>query len=156
MGFLSKDDKTGEYVSVISEQCQFQGTLDLQGSLRIDGALEGNVDNAKYVTISKSGTVKGDITAQGVVIIGKMTGDIVADSVEILADAKITGNIRSKSILIEGGAKVSATIQVVGEEEASLDEEEIAADEPQNKPAKTEKIEKQEKHEKKDNKKGDK
>ncbi len=131
MGFLSKDVKAGEYVSVISEQCQFQGTLDLQGSLRIDGALEGNVDNAKYVTVSKTGTVKGDITAQGVVIIGKMTGDIVADSVEILADAKITGNIRSKSILIEGGAKVSATIHVVGEEEASLDEEEIAADEPQ-------------------------
>ena len=130
MGFLSKDVKAGEYVSVISEQCQFQGTLDLQGSLRIDGALEGNVDNAKYVTVSKTGTVKGDITAQGVVIIGKMAGDIVADSVEILADAKITGNIRSKSILIEGGAKVSATIHVVGEEEASLDEEEIAADEP--------------------------
>lgn len=130
MGFLSKDVKAGEYVSVISEQCQFQGTLDLQGSLRIDGALEGNVDNAKYVTVSKSGVVKGDITAQGVVIIGKMTGDIVADSVEILADAKITGNIRSKSILIEGGAKVSATIHVVGEDESSLNEEEIAADEP--------------------------
>lgn len=146
MGFLSKDVKAGEYVSVISEQCQFQGTLDLQGSLRIDGALEGNVDNAKYVTVSKTGTVKGDITAQGVVIIGKMTGDIVADSVEILADAKITGNIRSKSILIEGGAKVSATIHVVGEEEASLDEEEIAAEEPK----------KEVKTEKKDNKKGDK
>lgn len=153
MGFLSKDVKTGEYVSVISEQCQFQGTLDLQGSLRIDGALEGNVDNAKYVTVSKSGTVKGDITAQGVVVIGQMTGDIVADSVEILSDARITGNIRSKSILIEGGAKVSATIHVVGEEEASLDEEEIAADEPQNKTAKAEK---QEKLEKKDYKKGDK
>ncbi len=152
MGFLSKDVKAGEYVSVISEQCQFQGTLDLQGSLRIDGALEGNVDNAKYVTVSKSGTVKGDITAQGVVIIGKMTGDIVADSVEILADAKITGNIRSKSILIEGGAKVSATIHVVGEEEASLDEEEIAADEPK----KAEEPKKEVKTEKKDNKKGDK
>lgn len=152
MGFLSKDVKAGEYVSVISEQCQFQGTLDLQGSLRIDGALEGNVDNAKYVTVSKSGVVKGDITAQGVVIIGKMTGDIVADSVEILADAKITGNIRSKSILIEGGAKVSATIHVVGEDEASLDEEEIAADEPK----KDEEAKKEVKTEKKDNKKGDK
>ena len=143
MGFLNKDIKAGEYVSVISEQCQFQGTLDLQGSLRIDGNLEGNVDNAKYVTISKTGTVKGDITAQGVVVIGHMTGDIVADNVEILADAKITGNIRSKSILIEGGAKVSATIHVVGEEEAPLAEEEIPAG-------------KTTENNKKDNKKGDK
>ncbi len=143
MGFLNKDIKAGEYVSVISEQCQFQGTLDLQGSLRIDGNLEGNVDNAKYVTISKTGTVKGDITAQGVVVIGQMTGDIVAENVEILADAKITGNIRSKSILIEGGAKVSATIHVVGEEESPLAEEEIPAG-------------KTAENNKKDNKKGDK
>ena len=147
MGFLSKDAKAGEYISVISEECQFQGTLDLQGSLRIDGKLEGNVDNAKYVTISKAGSVKGDITAQGVVLIGKMTGNICADSVEILADAKINGNIRSKSILIEGGAKVSATIHVVGEEELapSAQEEaiepELEQEEPQKevKPAKTSK-----------------
>lgn len=148
MVFLGKDVKAGEYVSVISEQCQFQGTLDLQGSLRIDGDLDGNVDNAKYVTISKTGSVKGDITAQGVVVIGSMTGDIVADSVEILADAKITGNIRSKSILIEGGAKVSATIHVVGEEEAALAEEEIT-DEPVKKHSEN-------KSDKKENKKGDK
>lgn len=147
MGFLSKDAKAGEYISVISEECQFQGTLDLQGSLRIDGKLEGNVDNAKYVTISKAGSVKGDITAQGVVLIGKMTGNICADSVEILADAKINGNIRSKSILIEGGAKVSATIHVVGEEEFAPAAQEEAIEpaefqeEPQKevKPAKTSK-----------------
>lgn len=125
MGFLAKDEKTGEYVSVISEQCQFQGTLDLQGSLRIDGHLEGNVDNAKFVTISKTGSVKGDISAKGVVIIGKMEGNICTDTVEILADAKIKGDIRTKSILIEGGAKVTASINVVSEEDNSTDGEEI-------------------------------
>ena len=130
MGFLSKDAKSGEYVSVISEECQFQGTLDLQGSLRVDGRLEGNVDNAKFVTVSKSGMVKGDITAQGVVVMGSVTGNIVADNVEILAQAKIKGNIRSKSILIEGGARVNASITVVNEEGNELsDKEEAILDE---------------------------
>jgi cytoskeletal protein CcmA (bactofilin family) len=141
MAFLSKDAKSGEHVSVISEECQFQGTLDLQGSLRIDGRLEGNVDNAKYVTVSKTGTIKGDIAAHGVVIIGSMTGNIVADSVEILAAAKINGNIRSKSILIEGGAKVNATITVVseGDDPAAALEEPIGDDSP--KTGKTKKAE---------------
>ncbi|MDR1124283.1 MAG: polymer-forming cytoskeletal protein [Elusimicrobiota bacterium] len=131
MAFLSKDAKSGEHVSVISEECQFQGTLDLQGSLRIDGRLEGNVDNAKYVTVSKTGAIKGDIAAHGVVIIGAMSGNITADSVEILADAKIKGNIRSKSILIEGGAKVNATITVVNEEDdAAAELEEPIGDAP--------------------------
>ncbi len=134
MGFLGKDAKSGEYVSVISEQCQFQGTLDLQGSLRIDGKLEGNVDNAKYVTISQSGKVKGDITAKGVVLIGRMEGNICADTVELLASARISGDIRSKSILIEGGAKVNATIHVVNEdgEDAAAEEEVLdGSDEPE-------------------------
>ncbi|MBQ4493412.1 MAG: polymer-forming cytoskeletal protein [Elusimicrobiaceae bacterium] len=76
MGFLNKDAKNGDYVSVISEECYFQGTLDLQGSVRVDGKLEGNVDNATYVTVSKSGFMKGNISAKGVVIIGTLEGDI--------------------------------------------------------------------------------
>ena len=116
MGFLGKDSKNGDYVSVISEECYFQGTLDLQGSVRVDGKLEGNVDNAKYVTVSKSGFMKGNISAKGVVIIGTLEGDICADSVEILSTAKLNGNVRSKKILIEGGAEVNASIKVVSKE----------------------------------------
>ena len=125
MSFLDKEEKAGEYTSVISEQCQFQGTLDLQGSIRIDGTLEGNIDNAKLVTISKTGAMKGDISGLGAVIIGKMEGDICVEEIEILADATLKGNIRTKSILVEKGAKVNATITVVTEEEADLKGEEI-------------------------------
>ncbi len=138
MGFLSKDAKNGDYVSVISEECYFQGTLDLQGSVRVDGKLEGNVDNAQYVTVSKNGFMKGNISAKGVVIIGTLEGDICADSVEILSTAKLNGNVRSKKILIEGGAEVNASIKVVNkpetenfdDEEKIVDDEEIKEEEP--------------------------
>lgn len=139
MGFLNKDAKNGDYVSVISEECYFQGTLDLQGSVRVDGKLEGNVDNATYVTVSKSGFMKGNISAKGVVIIGTLEGDICADSVEILSTAKINGNVRSKKILIEGGAQVNASIKVVNKEEPEnfedeeKIEEEITEEEPKTK-----------------------
>ena len=131
MGFLNKDAKNGDYVSVISEECYFQGTLDLQGSVRVDGKLEGNVDNAKYVTVSKNGSMKGNISAKGVVIIGTLEGDICADSVEILSTAKLNGNVRSKKILIEGGAEVNASIKVVNKPETENfdDEEKIVDDE---------------------------
>ena len=125
MSFLDKEEKAGEYTSVISEQCQFQGTLDLQGSIRIDGTLEGNIDNAKLVTISRTGAMKGDLSGLGAVIIGKMEGDICVEEIEILSEAQLKGNIRTKSILIEKGAKVNATITVVTDEEADLKGEEI-------------------------------
>ena len=125
MSFLDKEEKAGEYTSVISEQCQFQGTLDLQVSIRIDGTLEGNIDNAKLVTISRTGAMKGDLSGLGAVIIGKMEGDICVEEIEILSEAQLKGNIRTKSILIEKGAKVNATITVVTDEEADLKGEEI-------------------------------
>ncbi len=125
MSFLDKEEKAGEYTSVISEQCQFHGTLDLQGSIRIDGTLEGNIDNAKLVTISKTGIMKGDIAAKGAVIIGKIEGDICVEELEILADANIKGNIRTKTILIEKGAKVNATVTVVTGEEEEPEGEDI-------------------------------
>ena len=130
MGFLNKDIKNGDYVSVISEECYFQGTLDLQGSVRVDGKLEGNVDNAQYVTVSKNGFMKGNISAKGVVIIGTLEGDICAESVEILSTAKFNGNVRSKKILIEGGAEVNANIKVVNKEEPeNFEDEEKIEDE---------------------------
>ncbi len=125
MSFLDKEERAGEYTSVISEQCQFQGTLDLQGSIRIDGTLEGNIDNAKLVTISKTGAMKGDLSGLGAVVIGKMEGDICVEEIEILSDAYLKGNIRTKSILIEKGAKVNATITVVTEDEEDPKGEEI-------------------------------
>jgi cytoskeletal protein CcmA (bactofilin family) len=120
---------------VISEECYFQGTLDLQGSVRVDGKLEGNVDNAQYVTVSKNGFMKGNISAKGVVIIGTLEGDICAESVEILSTAKLNGNVRSKKILIEGGAEVNASIKVVNKEEPENfeDEEKIDYEEDEKK-----------------------
>ena len=48
MGFLNKDTdvSSDENFSVVSAECYFQGTLSVQGSLRVDGTLEGTVDNA--------------------------------------------------------------------------------------------------------------
>jgi len=133
MSFLDKEEKAGEYTSVISEQCQFQGTLDLQGSIRIDGSLEGNIDNARLVTISKTGSMKGDLSGLGAVIIGKIEGDICVEEIEILSEAHLKGNIRTKSILIEKGAKVNATITVVTDDEEDLKGEEIIEEKPEKK-----------------------
>jgi cytoskeletal protein CcmA (bactofilin family) len=128
MGFLNKNVKSGDAVSVISEECQFQGALDLRGSLRVEGKLEGNINNAKFVTITVTGVVTGDICAKGVVLMGKLEGDICADGVELLSTASMSGNIRSKSILIENGAKLNASINASGAaQEDSCEGEEILA-----------------------------
>ena len=84
MGFLKKDSdfSSGEHFSVVSAECYFQGTLNVQGSLRVDGTLEGSVDNARHVIVGDGGKIVGDVTAQIVVCGGAIEGNVCADMLE--------------------------------------------------------------------------
>ena len=126
MNFLKKDTDfgSGEHISVISAECYFQGTLNVQGSLRVDGKLEGSVDNARHVVVGEHGVVAGDVTAKTVIVSGTVQGDICADNLQIFAGAKIEGDIRAKIMSVENGAVIKGTLDVApAEEEEQKDEE---------------------------------
>ncbi|ACC97742.1 Integral membrane protein CcmA involved in cell shape determination [Elusimicrobium minutum Pei191] len=114
MTFLKKntDFTSGEHVSVISADCYFQGTLNVQGSLRVDGRLSGCVDNARHIVIGVDGAVEGDLSAQTIVVSGSVTGNICADALEVSATAKIKGDIRAEKIAVEEGAVLNGMVVI--------------------------------------------
>ncbi len=119
MGFLKKDSdfSSGEHFSVVSAECYFQGTLNVQGSLRVDGTLEGSVDNARHVIVGDGGKIVGDVTAQIVVCGGTIEGNVCADMLEILGKAAILGDIRAKKMTVEEGGRIDGRC-TIGEEQA--------------------------------------
>ena len=119
MGFLKKDSdfESGEHFSIVSAECYFQGTLSVQGSLRVDGRLEGAVDNARHVIVGAGGRIAGDVTAEVVVCGGEIEGNICADMLEVLAKARIKGDIRAKKKIVEEGGRIEGHCAVGGEEE---------------------------------------
>lgn len=140
MGFLKKDSdfSSGEHFSIVSAECYFQGTLSVQGSLRVDGTLEGSVDNARHVIIGDGGKVKGDVTAEIVVCGGEIVGNVCSEMLEVLANASITGDIRAKKMIVEEGGRING-LCVIGaaEDRAQAQEEKAQAQEEKNKSAKT-------------------
>lgn len=114
MGFLKKDSdfSSGEHFSVVSAECYFQGTLSVQGSLRVDGTLEGSVDNARHVIVGNEGKIVGDVTAELVVCGGTIEGNVCADMLEILAEASITGDIRAKKMKVEEGGRIEGKCSI--------------------------------------------
>lgn len=121
MGFLKKDSdfESGEHFSIVSAECYFQGTLSVQGSLRVDGRLEGAVDNARHVIVGDGGRIAGDVTAQVVVCGGEIEGNICADMLEVLTKSRIKGDIRAKKMIVEEGARIEGHCAIGGEEEIS-------------------------------------
>ncbi|OUO56177.1 bactofilin family protein [Candidatus Avelusimicrobium gallicola] len=126
MGFLKKDSdfSSGEHFSVVSAECYFQGTLSVQGSLRVDGTLEGSVDNARHVIVGTDGKIVGDVTAQIVVCGGVIEGNVCADMLEVLAAASIKGDIRAKKMIVEEGGRIDGQCSIGGGEESAASEKE--------------------------------
>lgn len=124
MGFLKKDSDfaSGEHFSIVSAECYFQGTLSVQGSLRVDGKLEGSVDNARQVIVGEGGKITGDVTAQTVVCGGDIEGNVCADMLEVLAKASIKGDIRAQKMIVEEGGRIEGMCKIGGEEEPAEEE----------------------------------
>lgn len=118
MGFLKKDSDfaSGEHFSIVSAECYFQGTLSVQGSLRVDGKLEGSVDNARQVIVGEGGKITGDVTGQTVVCGGEIEGNVCADMLEVLAKASIKGDIRAQKMIVEEGGRIEGLCKIGGDE----------------------------------------
>ena len=125
MGFLKKDSdfESGEHFSIVSAECYFQGTLSVQGSLRVDGRLEGAVDNARHIIVGDSGHITGDVTAEVVVCGGEIEGNVCAEMLEVLAKARIKGDIRAKKMIVEEGGRIEGYCSIGGTEEDAAAQE---------------------------------
>lgn len=128
MSFLKKDSDfaSGEHFSIVSAECYFQGTLSVQGSLRVDGHLEGSVDNARQVVIGEGGKITGDVTGHTIVCGGEIEGNVCAEMLEILSKASIHGDIRAQKMIVEEGGRIEGMCKIGGAETASSTDEENA------------------------------
>ena len=95
---------TEKLESFVGANSQFKGDIDTKGTLRIDGVMEGNV-NADWVILGEKASVRGDVTARGIIVGGKIEGNLRAkEIVEIKPKGQIQGDIHtSKLTILEGG-----------------------------------------------------
>lgn len=100
-------------ISIIGPGMKVVGDCETEGTLRIEGSVEGTVRAGKAVVVGKEGVVDGDIVTQDSVIGGRVTGSIVAESrLELQATCVIEGQIRARRIKLEEGGKVNGMVQI--------------------------------------------
>jgi cytoskeletal protein CcmA (bactofilin family) len=95
---------TEKLEALIGANSHFMGDIDTKGTLRIDGSLDGNV-TADWVILGEKGGVKGNITSRGIVIGGRVEGNLSAkEIIEIKSKGRVYGDIHtSKLTIVEGG-----------------------------------------------------
>lgn len=100
-------------VSIIGPGMRVHGNCDTEGTLRIEGTVEGTIRAGKAVVVGKDGHVIGDIYTQDAVVGGHVNGTVIAESrLELQATCNIEGEIRARRIKLDEGGQVRGNVQV--------------------------------------------
>lgn len=102
----------------------FKGEFILNGPLRVDGTVIGDITTDSRVHISKSGRGDGSVTAKTIDIGGKFNGKLTAtDHVYIRSTATVNADIDTNLLELEEGAFFSGDCKIRNntEKEISID-----------------------------------
>ena len=99
----------------------FKGTLNFEGTVRIDGKFEGTVNTKDTLVIGETGDMQAEVEVGTLVCKGKLKGDVVASKqIEMHAASKITGNVRTPALNIELGAVLDGHLNMTGREDEKI------------------------------------
>jgi cytoskeletal protein CcmA (bactofilin family) len=105
----------GKMNSIIGKGCKVTGTIDVQdGTLRIDGDFEGNVNcPGGTLVIGKGGNVKADIKVSSAIVGGTVNGNIDArEKIELQAGSRLEGDIKTRRLVIDEGVFFEGTCRM--------------------------------------------
>ena len=107
----------GEIRAFLGEGASFIGTLQFEGTVRIDGRFEGDISGNDLLLIGQAAAVRADIQVGSLVVGGKLEGNIVAKKrVELLATAQVAGTVKTLALVVNEGAVLNGTCEMRREE----------------------------------------
>lgn len=100
-------------ISLIAPGMNIVGDCETDGTIRIEGRVEGTIRAGKSVVVGRSGEVVGDIVTQDAVVSGRVNGNIAADSrLELQSTCDIQGELRSRRVQLDEGARFNGQVHM--------------------------------------------
>lgn len=120
-----------EIKALLGEGTEFKGILSFDGTVRIDGRMDGEVVTEGTLIVGQNAVINAEISVGVLVAIGRITGNINASKkIEIHSSCVLKGNIKTPSLVIEEGAIFEGGCEMGKEKvDISLDEGKCVQDE---------------------------
>ncbi len=103
----------------IGKSVVIKGELSGSEDLYVDGSVEGSIAlKGNSLTVGPHGQIKASVEAKGVIVQGKLEGNILSsDRVELRKTAVVTGDVTTQRISIEEGAYLKGKVDIQGKAE---------------------------------------
>jgi len=111
----------GGKMANIGKSITLKGDLSGNEDLVIEGHIEGRVDLPNnQLTIGANGSCAAEVHAKTVVVVGKVTGNVIAsERIEIQATGLVNGDVSAPRLIVQEGAVVNGSIEMGAKAKAS-------------------------------------
>ncbi len=100
-GFVEDDN-----ITLLARGVLLKGEIRVEGTVRIDGRLEGDIQTKGTVVIGEDGVVQGTITAGVIINSGKIKATVTAsERLQLLKTGMLVGEVHTPAFSMEDGAK---------------------------------------------------
>jgi cytoskeletal protein CcmA (bactofilin family) len=100
-------------IVVLGPRDSLVGTLTVDGDVRIEGTLDGEVSATGEITVHSTGTARAQISARDIVVNGAVEGNAVARELVTLGEsASFAGEVRAARLRVDDGATVNGAIRM--------------------------------------------
>ena len=90
--------------SVIAEGTELEGSFRAEHSVRVRGAIQGEIASKRQIVIEAGATVNAKVTAEQITIRGEVNGEVTCSGrVEIAPNGRVTGEISAGTLVMQEG-----------------------------------------------------
>lgn len=111
--FGPKKVQANQVDALIGSATQVDGNVKFSGGLRIEGQVNGSVEGVgdSMVVLTKAAMIGGSIKTTRAIIDGTVSGPmVIAEHLEIRANARIVGDVTYKVINVQDGAIIDGRL----------------------------------------------
>lgn len=113
-----------ETISIVGPGMTFVGDCTTNGSIRVEGTVEGSIRADRSVAVGPAGLVTGDVRARDVTISGSVRGTLVAEGrLELQESSQLDGDVFARTVQVGEGAVVNANVRMGEDAVARADRE---------------------------------
>jgi cytoskeletal protein CcmA (bactofilin family) len=109
-----------EITAFLGKGTEFKGVLSFEGTIRVDGKVDGEIISKDTLIASDGAFLQGEISVGTLILSGKIVGNINAgQKAHLLAPANVQGNIKTPKLIIEEGVTFDGKCEMAGEKMVS-------------------------------------